>query len=403
MIGGQMNALAARKRTWWVGLFALCVISAFACLAALVTLDAGYRHQHPPAHDLPDVLMAAAFALVGLVLIAKRPENLVGWALSLAGLGLFVGGVLSAYAALALLAKPEWGLPGGTVAGALAVGSWAPLMCGVFLLFLGFPGGDFPSARWRRVASLVLVGFALIWLGIDLSPGTLDPPLEHYRNPIAVTHSGLFVPALFAIIAPCLVCLALAGADLVRRFRRSRGVERQQFKWLATTATLLVITMPFSAAFNWADIPGAIFSVLLIALPVSVGIAVLRYRLYDIDVIIRRTLVYGVLTGLLAASYLGAVLGLQQVFSSIAGGSNLAIVASTLGVAAIARPLRRRVQSFVDRRFYRRKYDAERTLSAFSARLRDQVDLDALRADLTGVMAETMQPAHLSFWLREQH
>jgi hypothetical protein len=165
---------------------------------------------------------------------------------------------------------------------------------------------------------------------------------------------------------------------------------------------LLIVTLPFAAAFNWSQIAGTVFGAELIALPVSVGIAVLRYRLYEIDRVISKTLVYGSLTVVLGAAYVGLVLAGQAVFSSFAGGSDLAIAVSTLVVAALFLPVRVRVQGFVDRRFYRRRYDARRTLEAFGARLREEVDLEALTDDLRGVVTETMQPAHVSLWLRPE-
>jgi hypothetical protein len=274
-------------------------------------------------------------------------------------------------------------------------------MAGVFLLLVYFPDGRLPSPRWRTVTLLVLLGFAFTWLVISTAPGDLDSPLEKYENPLAVTQSKAYVLVLVAVIPACLICLVLAGISLVRRFGRSHGLERQQFKWLAASTALLVLTLPFAAAFHFSEIAGAVFAVALMALPVSVGIAVLRYRLYDLDLIVRRTLVYGVLTAGLGGLYFAIVLGFQELFAPFAGGSDLAIAASTLAVAALFRPARRRVQAFVDRRFYRRKYDAERTLEAFAARLRDEVDLDALRAELTSVVIEAMQPAHVSLWLRE--
>jgi hypothetical protein len=192
---------------------------------------------------------------------------------------------------------------------------------------------------------------------------------------------------------------------MVLRFRRSAGVERQQLKWFATAAVLLgacfpiVFVVPSGVAAS--DVVEDLVTVLFIGLPIAIGIAILRYRLYDIDVIVNRALVYGPLTVLLAATYVGGVVGLQYVFRALTGqGSTLAVVASTLAIAALFNPLRRRVQAFVDRRFYRRKYDAAKTLEAFSARLREETDLDALRDGLVGVAKDTVQPEHASLWLR---
>jgi hypothetical protein len=267
------------------------------------------------------------------------------------------------------------------------------------LLLVVFPAGRVPP-RWRRVAPLVLAGFALAWAVISTAPGKLEAPIERFENPLAFTDNEAYVVAIFPVIAFCLVCVALAAIGLILRFRRSRGEERQQFKWLAGSAGLLCVTLPFAAASNYSSVPGAVITVALVALPVSVGIAILRYRLYDIDRVISRTLVYGSLTVILGAAYAGLVLAAQAVFSSFAGGSNLAIAGSTLVVAALFLPVRSRVQRFVDRRFYRRRYDARRTLEAFGARLRREVDLDLLTSDLREVVEETMQPAHVSLWLR---
>jgi hypothetical protein len=193
----------------------------------------------------------------------------------------------------------------------------------------------------------------------------------------------------------------LAGIGLLLRFRRSLGEEREQFKWLAASAGLLVAILPFSAAFNYSGIADKAFGIALIALPISVGIAVLRYRLYEIDRIISRALVYGSLTAVLGAAYVGLVLVGQWLFSSFAGGSDLAIAVSTLVVAALFLPLRSRLQGLVDRRFYRSRYDAQRTLESFGARVREEVDLEALSVDLRGVVAETVRPVHVSLWLRD--
>ncbi len=386
---------------------ALCVISALLTvlaivLLALVHLDASYEPADSVLRSLPDVITTLSFVVVGLIVTLKRPGNLVGWALSLAGIGFLFGGVLGLYAELALLAKPEAGLPGGAAAAALSGGSWTPLMAGVFLLLLVFPSGRFPSSRWRLVARVVLVGFATVWVLISTGPGHLDPPFDAYDNPLAVTSSKGYLVAAFPIIGFCLVCVALAAINLLLRFRRSQGQERQQFKWFAGSAGLLLFGLPFAAAFNYSGIGGAAMGIALFALPISVGIAVLRYRLYEIDRIINRTLVYGAVTALLAGLYFGIVIGLQAAFGGLTRGNDLAIAGSTLAVAALFRPVRRRIQAFVDRRFYRRRYDAQQTLDAFSARLRDEVDLDQLGADLGSVVHHTMQPTHVSLWLRRR-
>jgi hypothetical protein len=393
--------LTSRRLALRVAGASLAVWAALLLIVVLVKLDGNYGGGGSLASGLPDVLLVLAFVVVGSLVSVKRPENLVGWTLAIAGLALLVGDALGAYGELSLRAKPELGLPGGAAAGAFGSGSWTPLMAGIFMLLVLFPRGEFPSERWRVLARFVLLGFALTWVMIATAPGKLDPPLDAYENPLAVTHARIYVIAVFPVIAFCLVCTGLAGIHLVLRFRRSHGQERQQFKWFAASATSFVLMLPFATVFNYSGVTGALFGIALLALPLSVGIAVLRYRLYEIDRIIRRTLVYGVLSGILAASYFGIVLALQQVFSSVAGGSDLAIAGSTLAVAALARPARRRVQELVDRRFYRGKYDAERTLAAFATRLRDEVDLDTLRSELTAVVADTMQPASVSLWLRE--
>jgi hypothetical protein len=385
----------------------LCFVSLFLtlgllALAALLELDSSYEPAQSLPSSLPDLFMVLAFALVGGIVTFKRPGNLVGWALSLAAVGLLFGGVLGTYGELALLAKPDAGLPAGAAAAGVAAGSWTPLMAGVFLLLLVFPSGRIPSARWRSVARLVVIGFAAVWIIISTAPGRLDSPFEAFENPLAITDSKGYIIAIYPIIGVCLACVAVAAIHLLLRFRGSRGEERQQFKWFAGSAGLLLLTLPFAAAFDFSEIAGAAFGIALIGLPVSIGIAILRYHLWDIDLIIRRTLVYGVLSALLAGLYLGIVLALQEIFSSFAGGSDLAIAISTLAVAALFQPVRRRVQGIVDRRFYRRKYDAQRTLESFGARLRDEIDLEALSVELRQVVNETMQPAHVSLWLRQQ-
>jgi hypothetical protein len=383
-----------------VGLISLLLTLSLGVLVALLELDSSYEPADSLLSSVPDIFMVLAFVLVGGIVTIKRPGNLVGWALSLAGVGLLLGGVLETYAELALLAKPEAGLPAGAAAGAIAGGSWTALMAGVFLLLLLFPEGHAPSPRWPVVARLVLIAFAAVWVIISTAPGQLEPPVEAFENPLAFTSNDGYVTLVFPIIAICLVCVGLAAISLLLRFRRSRGDERQQFKWLAASAGLLLVLMPIQYVFEFSGVAGAFFTVVLFALPVSVGIAILRYRLYEIDRIVNRAVVYGALSALLAGIYFGIVLAMQKVFSSFTGGSDLAIAVSTLAVAALFRPVRRRIQEIVDRRFYRAKYDAQETLEAFNARLRDEIDLDSLSGEIRAVVQETMQPAHVSLWLR---
>jgi hypothetical protein len=276
-------------------------------------------------------------------------------------------------------------------------------MAGVFLLLVVFPTGHV-SSRWvARWTMAVLASFAFVWLGVAATPGHLDAPFKAYRSPLAPTQDkSVFFATAVPVIVFCLVSVGAAAIRAVVRFRGSRGLERQQFKWLAANAAVLVLSLPVAAAFNYSRLPGDVFGLALIALPLSVGIAVLRYRLYEIDRIVSKTLVYGSLTIILGAAYAGLVLAGQALFASFAGGSNLAIAASTLVVAALFLPLRARVQRVVDRRFYRRRYDAQRTLEAFGQRLRQQIDLGVVSDELVEAVRDTLEPAHMALWLREE-
>ena len=378
----------------------LALIAAAITLLALLRTDASYASAQSWSASLPDVALALAYALVGVVVTLKRPANLVGWALVVAGLGMLLAGIVSGYGELAVLAHPDAGLPAGAAAASISAGSWTPLMAGVFMLLATFPSGAVETRRRCRWVIAVLTGFGLVWVLITLGSPQLEAPLDDRDNPLAVPGSTILIAVAIPIIVFCLGSIVAAGIDLVRRFRRSAGLERQQFKWLAASGGLLVATLPFAATFNWSRVAGAVFTVELIALPVAVGIAVLRYRLFEIDRLVSRTITYGVLTAVLVGAYAGLVLGGQALFSSFAGGSNLAIAVSTLVVAALFLPARSLVQRFVDRRFNRRRFDAQRTLEGFGATLREQVDLETLRSGLVEAVDETMQPAHVGVWLR---
>jgi len=343
-----------------------------------------------------------AFAMVGALVVANRPANPVGWILATVALMVAVFPAGDSYAAYVMSTQ---GRPDAlAVLGAWAQGWYWYLLISLVFVYLPllFPDGRLPSRRWLPVGVVPGIGtLAIVVLGA-LSD-TLTGQNVHYRieNPIGI--EGLApveeLPAFGALGVLLGVGVLGAVASVVVRFRRSRGIERQQIKWFLYPASFL---WTFFVTDYLPGIAGNLFfAAVVIGQPTAIGIAVLRYRLYEIDIIINRTLVYGSLTALLVALYFGAIVSLQRLFVLLTGErSTLAVVASTLAIAALFNPLRRRVQSFVDRRFYRSRYDARKTLEAFSATLRDQTDLEALNGNLVGVVTETMQPAHVSLWLR---
>jgi hypothetical protein len=341
------------------------------------------------------------FAGVGALIASRHPGNLIGW--------LFCGIALAGSLMSLVRGYAEYWLDGNsasTTLGELAASygdvSWVPaiLPAATFLLLL-FPNGRLPSRRWRPVAWCAGLGIALVFVGDFTSGG----PLEDY--PEVVNAYGVDSPVLdlVEVIGALLLLVALVGSplSLVLRYRRAGRDERQQIKWLALAGAVAATTFVIAVvAWDLLSEPVANGAIMLsiVALPVAAGVAILRYRLYDIDVVINRTLVYGALTATLALTYLGSVLLLQLALSGITEESGLAVAASTLAVAALFRPARARIQRGVDRRFYRRKYDAARTLERFGAHLRDEVDIDALGGELRAVVAQSMQPASISLWLR---
>ena len=353
---------------------------------------------------------AVLFSAVGFLIARREPGNAIGWIFL--GSGAMLATMAAAYGYADLALYGDEGLPGGVWAGWVANWTFIPpvFIAPCFVAQL-FPTGRPLSRRWRVVLIVSIVFAVQAVVESALDPGKLDPYPDHTNPAAPPDPAGSVVSALNAagenVGAPLFLLLSLAA--LVLRFRRSYGVERQQMKWLAFAASVLVLAfaVTFAAAPVLGD--GLLSDVLFLAgiaglvfMPVAVAVAILRYRLYEIDRVISRTLVYGSLTVVLGAAYAGLVLAGQAVFSSFAGGSDLAIAVSTLVVAALFLPLRGRVQRLVDRRFYRRRYDAQRTLEAFGARLREEVDLDALAAELGAVVTETMQPAHVSVWRRSE-
>jgi hypothetical protein len=273
----------------------------------------------------------------------------------------------------------------------------------VFFSLLLFPDGRLLTRRWRIVLWAGTAGLGLCTLGVVLLPGQIENHPE-LTNPAGIDKAvaeWLFLCG-FTLFA---VALVAAGMSIVLRFRRARGIERQQLTVLLAAGvggvSAFIVGVLVTLA-GWEELGIAATMLGVLTIPVAIAVAMLRYRLYEIDRLISRSLTYGLVTAILVAAYVGLVLAGQAVFSSFAGGSDLAIAGSTLVVAALFLPLRSRVQRVVDRRFYRRRYDAQRTLEAFAARLREQVELDGLRADLQGVVGETMQPAHTTVWLRRK-
>jgi hypothetical protein len=354
-----------------------------------------------PAFDTVFAVLYLAFAVVGALIASRQPRNAIGWVFLVTALGKGIDFAFLGYATRTLVVEPG-SLPGGALAGLIADLTWVPsLLGGTALLFLLFPDGRLLSPRWRPALWLVAAVTCAYVVATMLKPGTLYyfPAVE---NPLGVEGSGSVIDWLVeASGGAAIVMILVAVVSLIARFRRSAGQERQQLKWLAYAAVLLALSTPVQPLLDGLEIAGlaisdVLFGLLISLLPVAVGIAILRHRLYDIDLVINRTLVYGGLTATLAGTYLGLVL----LISLAIGKSDVAVAGSTLAVAALVRPARERIQAVVDRRFYRRRYDAARTLEAFSGRLRDELDLEALGADLRAVVAETVQPAHVSLWLR---
>ena len=388
-----MKPRRAARLAWGACAAALGLISCASVLAAV-----GQRSL--AALDFP--LVGISAAVVGGLVASRRPGNPVGWLFL--GVALFGGlqALAGEYAIYGLIAEPG-SVPLARAAAGLSksVEVVGPVL-GFILLPLYFPNGRLVSPLWRPVAWLVLGLLPVATAMVALSPGEAvygtgirNPLAVEALEPVSDVANPVFFTAYIGLIF-------VAAASLAVRLIRSGREERQQIKWFAYAAALIpvwfVLNAPVERAFP--ALFGLLDSLVISTVPVAAGIAILRHRLYDIDVLINRTLVYAVLTVSLALVYFGSVVGLQYVFRALGGGeSSLAIVASTLLIAALFNPLRRRVQGFIDRRFYREKYDAENTLRKFSGVLRDETDLDQLTPELLAVVRETVQPAHASLWL----
>ena len=398
-----MNNRAVAPIAWT--LCGICVVLTGIALA-FSGLDWGAANPvaDEATYDALEVVLLA-FPIVGALVASRYPTNSIGWIFCGVGLSLAVSDTANGYGVHGLIAEPG-SLPWANVMAWLSEWLFIPgLVLAWTLLLLLFPSGALPSPRWRPIALIAIVGTCCLAVVLALNPGPLsDAPFKSVDNPFGVDAIDrsveLVSPALWLVTLGCCV---VAAVSLVLRFRRSSGVERVQLKWIAYAGALFVpLFIGTGAAPHRVVTLVQLAALIAVAmLPVATGIAILRYRLYEIDRLISRTLVYGSLTVLLGAAYAGFVLAGQALFSSFAGGSNLAIAVSTLVVAALFLPIRARVQAVVDSRFYRRRYDTQRTLEAFGARLREQIQLETLTGELRGVVVETMQPAHVSLWLRQ--
>lgn len=382
-----------------MGLVASAILLLVVALSVLgIALEVGGRNlQAGPRpnllEDLVVLIAFLAFPAVGALIVAHHPGNVVGW--MLLGIGVLVSVSLAGHewARYGLVTREE-PVPLTTLGAWVQMWTWYPVIGGIpTLLLLYFPNGKLLSPRWRPVA---WVSIAMI-LAITI-PSALEERLyaRGYSIPNPVGIEGLRnIEDKFPFVL-LLPPVAFSVTSLILRFLRSRGDERQQLKWIVFAAIALGVAMFVSEA---APVLEILFPVALLLLPVSMGVAVLKYRLYDIDVIINRALVYGLLTAVLGALYVGVVVLLGRALP-IAEDSNISVAVSTLVIAALFRPLRSRVQQFIDHRFYRKKYDATRTVDSFAARLRQEVDLDQLTHELLTVVGDTMRPARVSLWLR---
>jgi hypothetical protein len=390
--------MSTRTAAWLA--WAVCALS-LAVTALCFFLIALILSLNTPAYFFwPDLtVLALGYSVIGAIIASRLPNHPIGWICCAIGLIAAVDHFAGEYAVYALLAQPH-PLPGGMAMLWLQDWLWMLFIGLVVYLLLLFPTGRLPSSRWQPFAwgSVVVILVAVILTASSPLPSSGSEIRGYFEEP----------PSPIQLLV--LLLGLVAAASVVVGRRGARGVERQQIKWLLYAAPIFFFGSALKIAvvyFIQLEGPwGLWIGYILVAVgglsgPIAIGVAILRYRLYEIDIVINRTLVYGSLTVMLVALYFGGIVVLQRVFVTLTGQqSTLAIVASTLAIAALFNPLRRRVQGFVDRRFYRRKYDAAKTLEAFSAKLRDETDLDALNAELVGVVRETMQPSHISLWLR---
>ncbi len=419
-----MSTRTAARLAWSLaGLSVALFVASIALYVLARAAQEGAPNSLGAIRTLTDLLISVpflAFPIVGALIVSRRPRNPIGWICLVAGL-LWMLIILSEHYSAYGLARPGSVPFPVTIHALLYAWLWVPMvgLIGIYLILL-FPDGKLLSKRWRPLAWLSGAVIALESVATFLTPGPLEG-LGRVQNPFGL-EGHPWVAAVEWVVLPLLpLCMLASALSLVLRYRHSGGEVRQQIKWIAFAASFMglvylaimsagTVIWLLSASETPSDLGtrslwGALLESVMVlsfaGVPVAIGFAMLKYRLYDIDIIINRALVYGSLTAALVALYFGSVVLLQGAFRALTSQeSQLAVVASTLAIAALFNPLRRWLQGFVDRRFYRRKYDARKTLEAFSAKLRDETDLDALNNEVVGVVRETMQPAHVSLWLR---
>jgi hypothetical protein len=401
--------MSRRITAWLAWSLAALSVAMFVAGVALTVLSLSVaRTTHPPSiwrgvGNLLSFVPFLAFPIVGALIASKRPKNPIGWICLTAGffwMLITLGGStqIPVWDSVAIDALLQW--------------VWVPPvgLLGIYMILL-FPDGKPPSRRWRPLAWFSGTVMFFVSVVLVISPEHV-PGHPGVRNPFGLEGHPTVEQALPVLIVLLPLCILASAVSLVWRYRHAGGEEREQIKWVAFAASFVgvayTITLVSGLLFAreasvWVGFLERTVQLSFAGIPIAIGFAVLKYRLYEIDIIINRALVYGSLTAMLVALYFGGVVTMQAIFRALTGQEHqpqLAIVISTLAIAALFSPLRRRIQSFIDRRFYRSKYDARKTLEGFSARLREETDLDALSDDLVGVVRETMQPARVSLWLR---
>jgi hypothetical protein len=407
---GRRSSWKSRRTAAWLAwsLYGLILcLSIIWSAVGLLSQEGSRSALYLVGEALISLATPLVFAIVAALIVSRQPRNTIGWLLMVV-VGVFVvGGSIDNY--IEHLAPS----PAPTVPLLLMVWfsnwGWLLLIIPLLLILLLFPSGRPPTPRWRWAGVAAIIWATLFVLMATLSKELTTPDFV-FDNPIGVLREDIVELLAGVWIAGLLILILACSLALFVRYRRANDTEREQIKWLLyACATFLVVYVGGTVGgvagstslggYIW----GVFFGLSLITLPAAIGIAILRYRLYEIDIVINRTLVYGALSVTLALIYFGGVTTTQAIFRALTGQleqTQLAIVVSTLVIAALFNPLRRGIQSFIDRRFYRRKYDAVKTLEAFSAKLRDETDLEALNSELVGVVQETMQPVHVSLWLR---